>query len=80
LKVFIKRTFYILFSLIILIFALLLLTLQPSPHVKAVHQFDANFATNNKNKSALLVQARLAQTNNESAIIPILATLPERIT
>lgn len=32
------------------------------------------------NKSALLVQARLAQTTNESAIIPTLAKLPEGIT
>ncbi|MDX2366883.1 MAG: hypothetical protein QNK36_00470, partial [Colwellia sp.] len=32
------------------------------------------------NESALLVQTRLAQTNNESAIIPTLAKLPEGIT
>ena len=32
------------------------------------------------NQSALLVQARLAKTNSESAIIPTLAKLPEGIT
>jgi hypothetical protein len=48
LKVIVRRTFYILFSLIILIFALILLALESSPHIKIVHQINANFAAENK--------------------------------
>jgi len=48
LKVIVKRTFYLLLSLIVLIFTLILLALQPSAHIKAVHQIDANFAAENK--------------------------------
>jgi len=37
-----------LFSLIILLFALIFFALQSSPHIQAVHQIDANFADENK--------------------------------
>lgn len=55
-KVIVKRTFYILFSLIILIFALLFFALQSSPHIEAVHQIDANFAAENKKILQRIVQ------------------------
>jgi len=56
LKVIVRRTFYILFSLIVLIFALILLALQSSPHIKAVHHIDANSAAENKKTLQQIVQ------------------------
>ncbi|MDX2368179.1 MAG: hypothetical protein QNK36_07225, partial [Colwellia sp.] len=55
-KVIARRTFYILFSLIVLMFALIFFALQSSPHIKAVHQIDANFAAENKKILQRIVQ------------------------
>jgi hypothetical protein len=56
LKVIARRTFYILLSLIVLFFALILLALQSSPHINTVHQIDANFAAENKKILQRIVQ------------------------
>jgi hypothetical protein len=56
LKVIVKRTFYILFLLLTLLFALIFFALQSSSHIQAVHQIDANFAAENKKILQNLVQ------------------------
>lgn len=55
-NVIVKSTFYILFSFIVLLLALTLLALQSSPHIKTVHQIDANFAAENKKILQYIVQ------------------------
>lgn len=47
-KVIVKRTCYIFFSIIVLLFALIFFALQSKPHIESVHQIDANFAAENK--------------------------------
>jgi len=56
LKVIVKRTFYILFSFIVLMFALLFLALQPTPHIEAIHHINANSAAENKRTLQRIVQ------------------------
>ena len=68
-KVIVKRTFYILFSLIILIFALILLALESSPHIKAVHQIDANFASENKKILQRIIQT--IKSNKQPVILSV---------
>jgi hypothetical protein len=69
LKVIVKRTFYILFSLIVLIFALILLALQSSPHIQRVHQIDANFAAENKEVLQRIVQT--IKSKNQPVILSV---------
>lgn len=76
-KVILKCTFYVLLSLTILIFALILLALQSSPHIKAVHQIDANFATENKKTLQRLVQTIKSVQTDESNNQPILLSVTQ---
>ena len=55
-KVIVKRTFYILFLSLTLLFALIFFALQSSPHIQAVHQIDASFADENKKILQNIVQ------------------------
>jgi hypothetical protein len=56
LNIIIKRTLYFLFSVVALSVALILLVLQSSQHIEAVHQIDANFATQNKKTLQHIIQ------------------------
>lgn len=55
-KVILKYTFYILFSLILLIFAFILFALESSPHIKLSHQIDSTLAVENKRILQRIVQ------------------------
>ena len=55
-NIIIKRTLYFLFSVVALSVALILLVLQSSQHIEAVHQIDANFATQNKKTLQHIIQ------------------------
>ncbi|TWX72214.1 hypothetical protein [Colwellia sp. C1TZA3] len=76
-KVIIKRTFYILFSLTVLIIALISLALQSSPHIKALHQIDANFAAENKKTLQRIVKTIKSVQTTQSKKQPVLLSVTQ---
>lgn len=68
-KVIVKRTVYILFSLIILLFTLIFFALQSSPHIQAVHQIDANFAAKNQKILQNIVQT--IKSKNQPVLLSV---------
>lgn len=68
-KILVKRTFYILLSLAILLCTLTLLILQSSPHIKSEHQIDANFAA--ENKKILQRLARTIRSNEQQVLLRV---------
>lgn len=68
-KVIVKSTFYILVVFIVLVFSLFFFGLQPTSHIKAVHQIDANSAAENKKTLQRIVQT--IKSNEQPVLLNI---------